>query len=476
MPQNTFQTEQNKALSFFLDSIYQAWSFPRDERDAFINRYRDRPERCFLELFLTQECNQKCEYCYLQKNGEGLYPTEIRDKELMLKNLDIYLNYLLENNLHPPKIDLFSGEIWGYPLGNAVFDRLLKAIKAGLKTKTICIPANLSFCRHKNLIEIIDYYIEEFRKENVYISFSCSMDGLYLDKINRPCHPGSIDFKEDEYYQNIFDFCKRHNYGFHPMISSIGIEHQKENYKIWIEKLHEIFPTEKEFKDHYGHIMQLEVRDNNWSEENIKTYLEWLDFVIEVDAKEYFNGNVQDLLLDNLGIKKVYTKSRTYMPYHLGIVQNNPTCTAGKMLCVRLGDLAIAPCHRTSYDKFLFGNYVVENNKVVGVEAKNISLMNAWYRTGNITKPKCDACAFNSICLRGCFGAQYEANQEILYPCETVCNFFYGKYTYLIDKYEKYVNLNEYSLKDKDQFITTIFKIKETEEYKKWHKFTQKII
>ena len=29
---------------------------------------------------------------------------------------------------------------------------------------------------------------------------------------------------------------------------------------------------------------------------------------------------------------------------------------------------------------------------------------------GNISKPKCDTCPIRRLCLRGCYGAQYESN------------------------------------------------------------------
>jgi radical SAM protein with 4Fe4S-binding SPASM domain len=74
------------------------------------------------------------------------------------------------------------------------------------------------------------------------------------------------------------------------------------------------------------------------------------------------------------------------------------------MLCVRVGDLAIVPCHQVSYDKFLFGQYIVKNHKIIDTKAKNISFMSAWYKTNRTTKPKCDLCPLSPICLKGCFG------------------------------------------------------------------------
>ena len=64
------------------------------------------------------------------------------------------------------------------------------------------------------------------------------------------------------------------------------------------------------------------------------------------------------------------------MPHLLSRNAFYPGCTINRALIVRMGDLAIVPCHRTSYDQFLLGYFNVENEKIVGVTAKNIQLMN----------------------------------------------------------------------------------------------------
>lgn len=477
MQTKSFQQEQDEALEYFLNTIYGIWKMGPEERKK-VQREIPESKQLFLELFLTQECNQNCDYCYLQKNGDKLYPVEYRDKETMLKNMEILLNYYIENNINPIHIDFFSGEIWGYPIGNKAFDILLTACNKGLGVKSICIPSNFSFCRDKKLIEVIDYYIDAFAQKDITLMFSCSMDGEILDKMNRPT--SAYDFKTDEYYTNIYEFCKKHKFGYHPMISSNGIEYQKENYDNWIKIHHKYYPDIEEFKAQYPIAMQLEVRDDTWTDDKIMSYLDWLNYVIETDIKEFYDNNHEHFLSDLFWLDRypnICKRSRCYLPYLITEVDPTPTCTAGKMLCIRCGDLAIAPCHRTSYEKFLFGRYVVENDKIVGVKGQNISLMNAWYRTGNINKPKCDTCSMRKMCLRGCYGAQYEANQDLLYPCETVCNLFKAKLTFLINKYEKVGVFNWPEMKErKANLLHLINMFKESEDYKQWTARIQHLI
>ena len=80
------------------------------------------------------------------------------------------------------RLDLFSGEIWGWPLGNAIFDLLLNYLKKGFKIKEIIIPSNCSFCLDDNLLKVIDYYINQFKLYDTNLFFSISMDGYVIDK------------------------------------------------------------------------------------------------------------------------------------------------------------------------------------------------------------------------------------------------------------------------------------------------------
>ena len=48
---------------------------------------------------------------------------------------------------------------------------------------------------------------------------------------------------------------------------------------------------------------------------------------------------------------------------------NLKECTISYTLMIRAGDLSIVPCHRTSYQKFIYGKYIVKNNQIQGIEA-----------------------------------------------------------------------------------------------------------
>ena len=144
MLNNDFQKEQNALLKNIISPIYGYW---QSFGEAWYNNQDTSKFKrgLTLELYITPECNQNCEYCYLVKNRDEIYPKEIRDHDTIIHNLEILLNYYQSQGFALPRIDLFSGEIWGYGLGNKVLNTLLNAIRHGLRIEEIVIPSNMSF-------------------------------------------------------------------------------------------------------------------------------------------------------------------------------------------------------------------------------------------------------------------------------------------------------------------------------------------
>ena len=81
---------------------------------------------------------------------------------------------------------------------------------------------------------------------------------------------------------------------------------------------------------------------------------------------------------------------------------------------------------------------------------------------------KCGACEYNRHCTKGCYGAHLESNGDPFYPCTTVCDLYKARVIFLYHKYNKmnlFGNIND---KEEKNFLETIEKVKETEEFKKW--------
>ena len=177
----TFQDEQNELFySLIYNNYYKYWSGKEKINSKFIY---DIPS---LELQITPVCNKSCEYCYLVKYGDELYPKEIRNQDVILNNISILLDYYKFKGFKLPRVDLFSGEIWHTDFGLKVLTTILAKIKLGLNIKQIIIPSNFSFINYDDKIKQIEWLIEEFKKEECNLIFSASIDGKFSENMIRP--------------------------------------------------------------------------------------------------------------------------------------------------------------------------------------------------------------------------------------------------------------------------------------------------
>lgn len=393
-----------------------------------------------LELYVTSTCNLNCEYCYLAKYEDDLYPKEFRDPKLILKNMKIFLNYLVENHMVFGFVDLFAGEIWHTDFGEAVLHVLLTEYIAKIDKKPdrVMIPTNGTFLKYPERVAKIEKYIRDFSFYNTNLTFSFSNDGLILDEINRPLKEDQEKYAEKEkYYDDLAVFCKKHGFGFHPMVNAAAIEKWPDNYKWWIDLL------KKYNFSLLDNIMFLEVRNDEWTTEKILGYLKFLNTAFFYNAQVFDDGDLTKGIDDILMVSKRTLQQTNGNYYNLVIGRSNKklSCTLPRTIIVRMGDLAWVPCHRTSYEKFVFGRFNVnENGKITGMTANNIPLLMSIHSSTYYMIPKCDICTFHDYCMRGCLGAQFEANKELLYPCETVCELYMAKNIYLFE-------LAEYQMK-----------------------------
>ena len=126
----------------------------------------------------------------------------------------------------------------------------------------------------------------------------------------------------------------------------------------------------------------------------------------------------------------------SYVPFLFSEANSVAGCTVGNTLTVRLGDLAICPCHRTAYHKFIYGKFKVENDKIVDIIGNNPVMATRILLANNLNASlKCDVCRYKGFCLQGCFGSQIESTGDPFMPIPNVCDFFSGKFNHLVQKY-----------------------------------------
>ena len=420
-----FQKEQDELLKMVLDLRYfNPWR--KAGREGF-DDYSSVNDTS-LEIYLTSSCNQKCEYCYLHKYPE-LYPAEFNKKDLIMKNLKILYDWCIEENMYIPKLDLFCGDIWQWDWGLEFFQVTWDAIERGLNTPVITIPSNCSFLRDWEQTCKIQKWIDKFRDRGVYVGFSISVDGKPIEDVNRPFASIKDKEKDDEFYERMMMFAIHNNYGFHPMVAAVTIEKWIENHKWW----EELF--KKYDRDVDDGLMMLEVRNHDWTPEKMQAYVDFMKYLIDRQIMRH-NGSVKEFALGLFGLAPSYNSG--YVPYSPAPLDTFAGCTVCNSLTVRIGDLAIAPCHRQAYNKFLYGHFKVENDKIVGITANNpqhaIRILMA---NNNICHLGCDSCEIARYCLKGCYGAQYEATNDPFIPDDLVCQFFRYKWKGLMNYYQE---------------------------------------
>lgn len=420
-----FQKEQDHLLKTILNLRYfQPWVDSNHDNGSL---YHDSN----LEIFLTAACNQKCEYCYLIKH-EGLYPRDCMDHKTLLKNLRILYDWILDNEFCIPKCEFFSGEVWQTPFGLEVLELTLEYVKKGIQVGWWMSASNCSFLFDEEQTCRIQHYIDEFRRYGTSLVFSISVDGAIIEDA-RPMANGKM--RSQEYYDRMFLFAKHNNFFFHPMVAASTVDRWIENHRWWEEHL-------KYWDLDINSLMMLEVRNPDWTPEAIQHYNLFNKYLIDKYIREHCEGSVERFARHLMNVRTENEDNiaiNGYIPWCFPETDNFIGCTCATDLTVRIGDLALAPCHRTSYNKYLYGKFILdENDKIVDIEANNPQMACKILMSNfNLASFGCDTCTFNEYCLKGCYGAQYEEQGDPFIPAPNVCNFFKEKYGFLLWYYEK---------------------------------------
>lgn len=414
-----FQKDQDNILKFILDErFFKPWQetfFSEEERKYSL--YKEAR----LELYLTSICNQKCEYCYLVKYP-GLYPKEQNKPEIILHNLELIYQWIMDNNFCIQETDFFTGEIWHTQFGLDVLELTLQYIQKGMRICGFMIPSNCSFILDEIQTCKIQRYINKFKQYGSYLMFSVSVDGKVIENEMRPLNNKTE--KTDEFYERLMLFVQHNDYYIHPMVAAKSCKNWIENYKWWRDILAEYDMDVRQ------RVMLLEVRNDDWTDEYIDDYNAFMKFLIDEDIKHY-NGNVSTFI-DQFFTGQVSDRRMGYTPFIPIKCDTFAGCTVSNTLTIRVGDLAIAPCHRTSYNKLLYGHFDVEDDKIVDITSNNVyNAIRVLMANNNVCHFGCDTCLYGPFCLHGCFGAQYEHNGDMFMPTPEVCHFFKRKWQFL---------------------------------------------
>ncbi|RLA81655.1 MAG: hypothetical protein DRG33_00100 [Deltaproteobacteria bacterium] len=380
-----YYKEQSELLTSLLNH-----TFERGLKEGLMNFDK-------VEYYITTDCNLNCRYCYLRRYGDELYPRRLRKAEKIVENSKILTNWLKERDF-AGKLEIFSGEPTILPYFFDILDYVLENLP---KTKVV-IPTNMTFLFDDDLTAQIE---ERLKTRRVFLS--ASIDGRYLQNLNRP-------FKcnrpyDDAFYDKAFAFAAKWGFGFHPMVYSSGIELWQKNF-LWFMEMHEKYNLPKES------LYLLEVRNEEWNERQIYELYKFMRFLVRYvweeiakrDSKAFF-----DFIFEKRGFNILSS------PF--SICGRGIGCSIQSTLTVRLGDLAIVPCHRLSYEPLIAGKFIVRKGRIVGVKARNPEVLVSILSATTRDFPVCESCILKYLCSSGCLGAQFEATGNMFAPIPTVC-------------------------------------------------------
>lgn len=372
-----------------------------------------------IELIINGKCDQACKYCYLTRFGNELYPLELNDDERISKNCSMLFDWFFNHGLKP-NISLFLGEVLNQNIGYEILEKSIDFyIKSGKKGR-ILIPSNMNF------VHIPEYYNSFVRAYNraknhdIEIKLSASFDGLYCDS-SRPMKSGII--RDEEYYNKIFEFGKKYECGFHPMIHNEAIEHWIDNF-LWFQKKFE------EYDISWRSMYLLEVRNDGWTPEQTQNYAKFLDFLIDwlknklQLSKENFVGYI--LKESPLNIFSIFTN-----------IGRGISCSIQTVNQLRLVDLTTYACHRLMYKPFALWKFVDNGKEIVDIESLNLELQIGLQASVTKDFPYCEQCFIKALCLGGCLGSQYETTGDMFTPIPSVCSLLHTKVATILDKFKE---------------------------------------
>ena len=429
-----------------------------DEQKALFLNYLDNHTFCYwkgskdkyyeteLELIISPTCNTKCTYCYYNNYAEKyIYPNKINCKDKIIDNCEQIMKWIAKNHYNPGTIEIFSGEFINLPYCQEILDIIDKYAPKGT---AVVIPTNGTFCRSEKTMEKAQKFLDKYefscKDHNIYIHYSLSVDGKYLDNITRAMKDGTQ--YDDIFYDRLFTFAAKNQLLFHPMVSANGIEKWLDNYDWYIENVMKYFDCNE--IEAFQKIYLLEVRNPDWSAEECKYLEKFVKYLVNKTFKA-FNSNIEDYW--NNFLRGAHTFN--FFSSLISTISRGLGCSIQQCFAVRLGDLALVPCHRTAYKGYNACYLKFDENSNLDIELENPNMYMFVQSFDARNGVLCSDCPISSLCSRYCLGANYEVNKDFFIPAKNVCLMEYAKIKSLVEafneigvldkillEYEKYSN------------------------------------
>ena len=355
--------------------------------------------------------------CYLHNNGKSLFQGNYPKAKNVLENTEKIMNFLYKNKMSLV-LEFFAGELFMLPY---IWDFLEIVYKYQKKTKRehrvkhIMIPTNMSFIKNgrEDIREKLEDYLRKFKELDIRVNLSASVDGSFMDYLNRP-YANPFSKYDSGFYEKLKKELRSNKFGIHPMIHNKNIEYWIDNF-LWFM-----------IKDGLSSVYLLEVRNAQWSEHQAKTLHYFIRFIINYMYKIVgFNKNKFLSAFEKLRGFNMLNQLFSRVGRGMG-------CSIQSSLHIQVDSLKLSPCHRISYKNFVTGQFEFNEDGSYDFIADNPELFLAEQNACTERMVPCDTCAINQICTGPCIGANFESVGDPFTIPPTLCRMFYMKYSGII--------------------------------------------
>lgn len=399
-------------------------------RNYFLNFQRQDGKK-ELDFIFSNSCPYNCPQCYLSTEKQ-LYPNyEEKICDNIFSSYAALLDWYEENKFFC-NLNLKN---CNYEVNTVLDMTYKKFISAQTAPKKITLYIN------PKTIQQIDFkYFELFKNINIPLILNIFANGLFCDD----------EKYTEEDYLNIFNLVNNNCAIVTAYVTPENVHNWIMNYKWWISNL-----SEKCFES----ICIKEFKNDKWTKKAINKYISFLDFQIDFlnslfpEKSEFIdiffskgNLNFNTIELVDQGI---ITNKKQYMD-----------CDFHNNLTIDVNTLRLLLCSEINYHDFTIGYFNIETKMF---EANNAELIILKAHLKRSSTPHCEKCALIGICDGFSYGQSYNKIFNPLIPIKESCEFNFGKYNFLIYKYNILSYIDSPMLKNKcdKTFYKYLFNLKE---------------
>lgn len=392
----------------------------------YYNEFLKEDSKKNIELIVNRcNINSKCYGCFNNTEKE-MYPYidfTKNDYDKIYNNFIAFLKMYDKNKWKCP-IEI-NGLDW---INSDIYEKLIALFSNLDKNETHNLPHRVII--NTDFKDFLDNNLKLtqttnlFEKENIQLFFNIYANGLYCDDNN---------FNE-EYYDKLINWLlSSQNFKIISYIRPSNIKNWIKNYNWWIKEIGDLAFTNIELR---------EEKTEGWNHELISEYILFLKYQIEFLINKYGEEKFIEIAFDKNHNIKFHNISLLENKYLINENKNN-NCDFFKNFTIDLTTMNIVPCAKVNYEDFSCGQYIVEDNNIIGIKAKNIPIIIYNTHLKQACMPHCEVCKHLEFCAGHCLGESYNKCYDMLVPIREFCDLSKSKINFLIYVYNELNILTE---------------------------------